>query len=85
MIFNGRFITSSVDRLKLLLRAESSVDTVLLTYREEPKQPSRHYTGALGPTQTAGWVPPAGLTNTSSSSNLVFLGGLPYRYWPGSA
>ncbi len=25
----------------------------------------------------------AGLTNTSSSSNLVFPGGLPSRYWPG--
>ncbi len=25
-----------------------------------------HYTGALGPTQTTGWAPPAGLTNTSS-------------------
>ncbi len=36
----------------------------------------RHFTGALGPTQ--------GLTNTSSSSNIVFLGGLPSRYWPGS-
>ncbi len=24
------------------------------------------YTGALGPTETAGWAPPAGLTNTSS-------------------
>ncbi len=34
----------------------------------------RHYTGALGPTQTTGWAPPAGLTNTSSSSNLVFPG-----------
>ncbi len=43
-----------------------------------------HYTGALGPTQTRGWAPPAGLTNTSSSSNLVFSGGLPSRYWPGS-
>ncbi len=42
----------------------------------------RHYTGALGPTQTTEWAPPAGLTNTSSSSNLVFLGGLPSRYWP---
>ncbi len=39
---------------------------------------------ALGPTQTTGWAPPAGLTNTSSSSNLVFPGGLPFRYWPGS-
>ncbi len=29
-----------------------------------------------------GWAPPAGLTNTSSSSNLVFTGGLPSRYWP---
>ncbi len=42
-------------------------------------------TGALGPTQTTGWAPPAGLTNTSSNSNLVFPGGLPSRYWPGSA
>ncbi len=42
----------------------------------------RHYTGALGPTQTTVWAPPAGLTNTSSSSNLVFPGGLPSRYWP---
>ncbi len=40
---------------------------------------------ALGPTLTTGWAPPAGLTNTSSSSNLVFSGGLPSRYWPGSA
>ncbi|MBN3325855.1 KIF17 protein, partial [Atractosteus spatula] len=29
-------------------------------------------TGALGPTQAAGWAPPAGPTNTSSSSNLSF-------------
>ncbi len=36
----------------------------------------------VGPTQTAGWAPPVGLTNTSSSSNLVFPGGLPSRYWP---
>ncbi len=28
------------------------------------------------------WAPPAGLINTSSSSNLVFPGGLPSRYWP---
>ncbi len=41
-----------------------------------------HYSGVLGPTQTAGWAPPAGLTNISSSSNLVFTGGLPSRYWP---
>ncbi len=27
-------------------------------------------------------APPAGLTNTPSSSNLVFPGGLPSRYWP---
>ncbi len=27
-------------------------------------------------------TPPAGITNTSSSSNLVFSGGLPSRYWP---
>ncbi len=40
-----------------------------------------HYTGAFGPTQTAGWAPPAGPTNTSSNSNLVFPGGLPSRYW----
>ncbi len=33
-----------------------------------------------GPTQTAGWAPHAGLTNTSSSCNLVFTGGLPSRY-----
>ncbi len=33
-----------------------------------------HYTGVLGPTQNTGWAPPAGLTNTSSSSNLVFPG-----------
>ncbi len=39
-------------------------------------------TGVLGATQTTGWAPPAGLTNTSSSSNLVFPGGLPSRYWP---
>ncbi len=31
-----------------------------------------------------GWAPPAGLTNTSSNSNLVFPGGLPSRYWPDS-
>ncbi len=31
----------------------------------------------LGPTQSTGWAPPAGLTNTSSNSNLVFPGGLP--------
>ncbi len=37
----------------------------------------RYYTGVLGPTQTTGWAPPSGLTNTSSSSNLVFPGGLP--------
>ncbi len=29
------------------------------------------YSGALGPTQTTGWAPLAGLTNTSSSSNLL--------------
>ncbi len=34
------------------------------------------------PITTLGWAPPAGLTNTSSSSNLVFIGGLPSRYWP---
>ncbi len=42
-----------------------------------------HYTGALGPTQTTVWAPPAGLINTSSGSNLVISGGLPSRYWPG--
>ncbi len=31
------------------------------------------------------WAPPAGLSNTSSYSNLVFPGRLPSRYWPGSA
>ncbi len=31
------------------------------------------------------WASPAGLTYTSSSSILVFPGGLPSRYWPGSA
>ncbi len=36
-------------------------------------------TGALGPTQTTEWVPLAGLTNTSTNSNLVFPGGLPSR------
>ncbi len=45
---------------------------------------SDHYTGALGLTQTTGWAPPAGLTNTSTSSNLVFPGDLPSRYRPGS-
>ncbi len=44
-----------------------------------------YYTGVLVPTQTTGWATPAGLTNTSSSSNLVFFpGGLPSRYWPAS-
>ncbi len=47
-------------------------------------QCTRHYTGVLGTTQTTGWAPPAGLTNTSSNSNLVFPRGLPSRYWPGS-
>ncbi len=28
-------------------------------------------TGVLGPTQTTGWAPPAGLTNTSTNSNLL--------------
>ncbi len=45
---------------------------------------SPSFTGELGPTKTAGWAPPAGLTNTSSSSNLVFPGCLQSRYWPGS-
>jgi len=35
-------------------------------------------TMVLGPTQTTGWA-----LQTSSSSNLVFLGCLPSRYWPG--
>ncbi len=43
-----------------------------------------HYSGVLGPTQTTGWAPPPGLSNTSSSSNLVFPGGLPSRDLPGS-
>ncbi len=47
-------------------------------------QCTRHYTGVLGTTQTTGWAPPAGFTNTSSNSNLVFPRGLPSRYWPGS-
>ncbi len=34
----------------------------------------RHYTGVLGPTQSTGWAPPAGLTDTSSNRNLVFPG-----------
>ncbi len=50
-----------------------------------------HITGNVLPRKTAreefsqmtqGEPPPAGLTNTSSSSNLVFPGGLPSRYWP---
>ncbi len=43
-----------------------------------------HYSGVLGPTQTTGWAPPPGPSNTSSSSNLVFPGGLPSRDLPGS-
>ncbi len=39
-----------------------------------------HYPGALGPTQSTGWAPPTGLTNTSSYGNLDFTGGLPSRY-----
>ncbi len=39
----------------------------------------------LGFKQTTGWAPPAGLTNTSSNSNLVFPGGLPSRCCPGSS
>ncbi len=45
MIFNGRFIMTSVGRLLLLRRAASGVDTVLLTYREETKQPRRPIAG----------------------------------------
>ncbi len=45
--------------------------------------PSLHW-GVRTQTQTAGWAPPAGLTNTSSSSYLDFPGCLPSRYWPGS-
>ncbi len=37
------------------------------------------------PTKTTRWAPPAGFTNTSSNSNVVFSGGLPSRYWPGSS
>ncbi len=40
-------------------------------HRESGPQFNIHYTGALGPTQTPEWAPPAGLTNTSSNSNLV--------------
>ncbi len=49
-----------------------------------PKDGAFYSIVSLSPTQTTGWAPPAGLTNTSSSSNLVFPGGLPSRYWPGS-
>ncbi len=45
MIFNGRFIASSVGRLLLLRRAASGVDTVLLTYPEGTKQPLRPIAG----------------------------------------
>lgn len=38
-----------------------------------------HYTGELRLTQTAGWVPLAGLTNTTSISNLVFPCGNKWR------
>ncbi len=65
--------TESQDPIDLAShQKEGAVDSIV----------SCHYTGALGPTQTTGWAPPAGLTNTSSSSNLVFPGGLPSRYWP---
>ncbi len=39
MIFNSHFITSSAGRLKLLRRGASGVDTEVLIYREERKQP----------------------------------------------
>ncbi len=45
MVFNSCFITSSVGRLKLLRCAASGVHMVLLTYREEPKQPRRLIAG----------------------------------------
>ncbi len=63
-----------------LLFTRSAMGFLMTTESQDP----RRYTGALGPTQTTGWAPPAGLTNTSSNSNLVFPGGLPSRYWPGS-
>ncbi len=41
----------------------------------------RHYTEVLGPTQTTGWAPPAGLTNTFQQQP-SFPRSLPSRYWP---
>ncbi len=46
--------------------------------------PSLHW-GVRTHTDCRVSTPPAGLNNSSSSSNLVFTGGLPSRYWPGSA
>ncbi len=68
-----------------ILMATESQDLGLTSHPKDSSffgivSPSLHW--VLGPTQTAGWAPPAGLTNTSSSSNLVFIGGLPSRYWP---
>ncbi len=71
---HGIFMTTESQDLGLTSRTE----------RQSFWQYSVPVTGALGPTQTAGWAPPAVLTNTSSSSNLVFPGGFPSRYWPGS-
>ncbi len=45
--------------------------------------PSRYW-GVRTQTQTTWCAPPAGITNTSSKSNLVYPRGLPSRYWPGS-
>ncbi len=50
MIFNVRIIASSQCRQTLAVAARrdaSGVDTVLLTYREEPKQPRRPIAGLL--------------------------------------
>ncbi len=60
---------------------DRSQDLGLTSHPKDSIVCPRHYTGVLGPTQTTGWAPPAGLSNTSSSSNLVFPGGLPSRYW----
>ncbi len=68
--------TFSKDILGFLMTTESQ-DLGLMSHPKDgacwPYYP-RYYTGALGPTQTAGWAPPAGLTNTSSSRNLDFPG-----------
>jgi len=44
-----------------------------------------HFTGVLGPTYCRPHRVSAPLTNTSTSSNLVFSAGLPSRFWPSSA